>query len=258
MCTIRVCFRLSVTPSFRDLCCLRQGRLRLGPSATGHYPVVRPPRELVSFVPHLLIEGSQQDIAQQRRYDSALRSSSWSFVTATLIFIAGLQHLLNKPQHPAVSDLLSDKSQQSIVIHGSKIIFQIRIHDPLGVRPPLHARSLVRASAVLRPFSIPKAAWIKDLFKDGLQAVGQCLLTHSVIGQKVCLKAWSCPEHPSSDLQSSHRLRLIVCFPEFSVKSAQIFHPDFASKFPIVTLSAPLAPRLARTRSHASFKFSRE
>src|ERR1039457_6961081 len=82
----------------------------------------------LSFVPHLLIEGSQQDIAQQRRYDSALRSSSWSFVTATLIFIAGLQHLLNKPQHPAVSDLLSDKSQQSIVIHGSKIIFQIRIH----------------------------------------------------------------------------------------------------------------------------------
>jgi len=92
-----------------DLCCLGQGGLRLGPSATGHYPVVRPPREPVSFVPHLLIEGGQQDIAQQRRYDPSLRSSSWSFVTATLVFIARFQHLLNKPQHPAVGDLFSDK-----------------------------------------------------------------------------------------------------------------------------------------------------
>src|ERR1019366_1738889 len=109
MCTIRVFSRLSVTPSFPRIFVESQGRMSLSPSATGHYPVVRPPRELVSFVPHLLIEGGQQDIAQQRRYDSSLRSSSWSFVTATLVFIARLQHLLNKPQHPAVGDLFSDK-----------------------------------------------------------------------------------------------------------------------------------------------------
>src|SRR5271157_1859206 len=41
------------------------------------------------------------------RNDSSLRSSSWSFVPATLVFIACLQHLLNKPQHPAVGDLFS-------------------------------------------------------------------------------------------------------------------------------------------------------
>jgi hypothetical protein len=34
-------------------------------------------------------------------------------------------------QHPAVRDLFSDKGQQSIVIHRSKIVFQIRIYDPL-------------------------------------------------------------------------------------------------------------------------------
>jgi len=45
----------------------RQGVLRLGPSPTGHYPVICPSRELVPLPPHFLIKGSQQDIAQQWR-----------------------------------------------------------------------------------------------------------------------------------------------------------------------------------------------
>jgi hypothetical protein len=47
--------------------------MSLGPGATGHHPVVSPPCEPVSFVPHLLIEGGQQDVAQQRR-DYALNA----------------------------------------------------------------------------------------------------------------------------------------------------------------------------------------
>ena len=52
---------------FENLHCSRQGMFRLGPRPTGHNPVVRPSRELVPLPPHLLIEGSQQDIAQQWR-----------------------------------------------------------------------------------------------------------------------------------------------------------------------------------------------
>ena len=63
---------------FENLHRPRQGVLRLGPSPTGHYPVIRPSGELVPLSPHLLIKGSQQDIAQQWRDDSSLRSSPWS------------------------------------------------------------------------------------------------------------------------------------------------------------------------------------
>src|ERR1700674_4174158 len=41
-----------------NLCCSDQGIFRLGSSPTGHNPVICPPCELVSLVPHLLIKGS--------------------------------------------------------------------------------------------------------------------------------------------------------------------------------------------------------
>ena len=64
------------------------------------------------------------------------------------------------------------------MIHGSKIVFQIRIHDPLV--SGLHfAPDLGWGIGRFAAFSIPKATWIKDLFKDGLQAVGQGLLADS-------------------------------------------------------------------------------
>src|SRR5271163_37959 len=83
------------------------GDLFLGPYSA--YFRLQPAGVPLSLVPHLLIKRGQQDIAQQRRHDSSLRSSSWSFVTATLVFIARFQHLLDKDQHSAVGDLLSDK-----------------------------------------------------------------------------------------------------------------------------------------------------
>ena len=52
---------------FENLHRSRQGALRLGPSSTGHYPVIRPSRELIPLSPHLLIKGSEQNIAQQWR-----------------------------------------------------------------------------------------------------------------------------------------------------------------------------------------------
>ncbi len=39
-----------------------QGVLRLGPSPTGHYPVIRPSRELVPLSPHLLIKPSHTTV----------------------------------------------------------------------------------------------------------------------------------------------------------------------------------------------------
>ena len=41
---------------FENLHRSRQGVLRLGPSPTAHYPVIRPSRELVPLSPHLLIQ----------------------------------------------------------------------------------------------------------------------------------------------------------------------------------------------------------
>jgi len=78
MCTIRVFSRLSVTPSFSRIFVTCARPIAPRPECDRSLSVVRPPRELVSFVPHLLIEGGQQDIAQQRRYDSALRRSERS------------------------------------------------------------------------------------------------------------------------------------------------------------------------------------
>ena len=101
---------------FENLHRSRQGMLRLGPSPAGHYPVIRPSRELVSLSPHLLIKGNEQDIAQQWRDDFSLRSSPWSCKFLPPFFIARLQHLLNELQHSAVGDLLSDEGQEFFVI----------------------------------------------------------------------------------------------------------------------------------------------
>ena len=54
------------TKRFENPSCSRQGVLRLRSSPTGHNPVIRPACEPVPFLPHLLVKGSQQDIAQQR------------------------------------------------------------------------------------------------------------------------------------------------------------------------------------------------
>src|SRR5580700_7540306 len=110
MCTIRVFSRLSVTPSFPRIF-VAWARAELA-SARVRQVTTQSSAHRVSWYPLCLIslsKGGQQDIAQQRRHDSSLRSSSWSLVKATLVFIARFQHLLDKDQHSAVGDLLSDK-----------------------------------------------------------------------------------------------------------------------------------------------------
>jgi hypothetical protein len=67
---------------FENLHRSRQGVLRLGPCPTGHYPVIRPSRELVPLSPHLLIKGSQQDIAQQWRDGSLNAKDNFRFERA--------------------------------------------------------------------------------------------------------------------------------------------------------------------------------
>src|SRR5208282_3517387 len=65
-----------------------QSMLGFRSGSTGHDPVIRPPSELISLPPHLLVKGSEQDIAQQRRDDPALRSSPWGFMPAALLLVA--------------------------------------------------------------------------------------------------------------------------------------------------------------------------
>src|SRR4029077_7694604 len=115
-----------------------------------------------------LVKRSKQDIAQQRRYDSPLRGSSWGLVPLALLLVARFQHLLNQLQHSAIGDLLSDKGHEFFVIHGPKIVFHIRDHDPLA----------------LATFAISKAARIKDLFKDRFQTIDQGLLANPVIDRR--------------------------------------------------------------------------
>jgi hypothetical protein len=69
------------------------------------------------------------------------------------------------------------------VIHGPKIVFQVRIHDPLV--SSLHfAPDFGQGIGGLATLAIPKAARIKDLLKDRLQAIDQRLLADPVIDRR--------------------------------------------------------------------------
>ena len=171
--------------------------MSLGPGATGHHPVVSPPCEPVSFVPHLLIEGGQQDVAQQRRDDASLRSSSWSLVATTLVFVTRFQHLLNEPQHSAVGDLLPEKG---LVVDRDPRI-QNSFSDPhprsTRFRPPLRARSWLGHRPFCGLFDTqsyldqrPFQRWAPGGWPGPAGRFGR--------RPRVCLKLWSCPEIPSS------------------------------------------------------------
>jgi hypothetical protein len=69
------------------------------------------------------------------------------------------------------------------VIHGPKIVFQIRVHDPLAAGPHF-TPDLAQGIGRLAAFAIPKAARIKDLFKDRFQTIGQGLLANPVIDRR--------------------------------------------------------------------------
>ena len=58
------------TELLENLCCTSQDVVRLCSCPTGHDPIVCSSRELVSLSSHLLLKGSQQDIAQQWRHDA--------------------------------------------------------------------------------------------------------------------------------------------------------------------------------------------
>src|SRR5271166_2731445 len=84
--------------------------------STGHNPVIRPPCELIPLAPHLLVKGSEQDIAQQGRDDPALRGSPWSLIPTALVFVTRRERLPNELQHPAVGDLLPDQGHELFVV----------------------------------------------------------------------------------------------------------------------------------------------
>src|SRR5208282_5721559 len=88
--------------SFENLCRPSQNMFGFGSSSTGHHPVIRPPCELIPLPPHLLVKGSEKDIAQQRRDHPALRGSPWGCILAALLLVARRERLLNELQHPAI------------------------------------------------------------------------------------------------------------------------------------------------------------
>jgi hypothetical protein len=90
---------------------------------------------------------------------------------------------LNELQHSAVGNLLSDQGQEFFVVYGSEEVLQIRIDDPLV--SGLHfAPNLGQGIGGLATLAISKAARIKDLLKDWLQAIDQRLLTHPVVDRR--------------------------------------------------------------------------
>ena len=94
--------------------------------------------------------------------------------------VARRERLLNELQHPAIGDLLADEGQELFVVHGPKIVFQVRIDDPLV--SSLHfAPNLAQSIGRLATLAIPKAAWIEDFLEDRLQTVDHRLLAHPVV-----------------------------------------------------------------------------
>src|SRR5271166_800735 len=153
--------------------------------------------------------------------DSSLRSSPWGLVVLALFFVARFQHLLNQLQHSAISDLLSDKGHELFVIHGPKIVFQIRIDDPLASGPHF-TPDLAQGVGRLAAFAIPKATRIKDLFKDRFQTIDQGLLADPVIDRGYAQGSGLAGSPSLRDLQSSHSLRLVGLLSEISMKPVQV------------------------------------
>ena len=65
------------------------------------------------------------------------------------------------------------------MIYGPEKVSEIRIDDPLASDFDF-APNLGQGIGSLAPFTIPKAARIKDLLKDRLQAIDERLLTEVV------------------------------------------------------------------------------
>src|SRR5664280_2180128 len=96
-------------------------------------------------------------------------------------------------------------------------IFQIRVYDPLV--PSLYfAPDLGQRIGCLSTLPIPKTAGIKDLLKDRLQAIGQCLLAHSIIDRGYAQRSGLAGGSSFRDLQPSHRQRLIGVVSELSMQ----------------------------------------
>ena len=66
------------------------------------------------------------------------------------------------------------------MIHGSKEIFEIRIHDPRpsAVNLPPHLPKSVLGRS---PWPIPEVGFIEYRFKDWRQPIQQCLLAYPII-----------------------------------------------------------------------------
>ena len=87
---------------FQDLAGSSQGSLGLSPGPTSYYPVVCPTGELVPFPTHLPVKRSEKDVAQERRYDRALRSTHRGGYGVASDVASGFQHTLNERKDSAV------------------------------------------------------------------------------------------------------------------------------------------------------------
>src|SRR6516225_9200649 len=132
------------------------------------------------YTSHISCAQIESCLLRSGRNHTSLRSSPWGRKFLSPFFVARLQHLLNELQHSAVGNLLSDQGQEFFVIYESEEVLEIRINDPL-VSGLYFAPNLGQRIGGLATFTIPKAARIKDLLKDRLQAIDQRLLTHPVV-----------------------------------------------------------------------------
>ena len=107
------------------------------------------------------------------------------------------------------------------MVHGAKIVFQIRIDNPFASGPQF-TPDLAQGIGRLAAFTIPKATRIKDLFKDRFQTIDQGLLANPVIDRGYAQRPGLAGSSSLWDLQSSHSLRLIGLLTKLPMKPVQI------------------------------------
>src|SRR6187401_1140391 len=92
-------------------------RARLRCRRTGDDPIVCKPCKLITLASHLPIKRRQENVAEQRRDNPALRSAALTGKEPPFAIASGLQHRPNQAQHTTVCYSLSHEREKFLMIH---------------------------------------------------------------------------------------------------------------------------------------------
>src|SRR5437868_1096554 len=156
---------------------------------TGNHPIVGIPRQLIPSQPHLPIKGRQENVTEDGRNHSSLRSATLTGKELSFAVASRLEHRFNQAKHSAIRYLLGYQCEKLFVINGPEKVSEVRVHDPLRSTLdffPDFAQRILRRS----PSPIPKAGIIEYRLKDRPQPIEQRLLTHTVLELLLMAMTW--------------------------------------------------------------------